>query len=84
MKQKLSKLMAQFQIEIGMSYRFPVIEGFAALIFLTPIWAAVLTWQRVSISQHRYRRFTRPLTSVIPRAVESGWQLTTTSGSRAT
>ena len=49
MKQKLAKLMAQFEIEIGMSYRFPVIEGFAALIFLTPIWAAVLLWQAVDI-----------------------------------
>jgi ABC-type transport system involved in multi-copper enzyme maturation permease subunit len=49
MKQKLAKLMAQFQIEMRMSYRFPVIEGLAALIFLTPIEAAVLTWQHVSI-----------------------------------
>ncbi|MHA1929699.1 MAG: hypothetical protein ACTSV2_14095 [Candidatus Thorarchaeota archaeon] len=50
MKQKLAKLMALFQIEIRMSYRFPVIEGLAALIFLTPIWAAVAIWQAVSIS----------------------------------
>ena len=50
MKQKLAKLMAQFQIEIRMSYRFPVIEGLAALIFLMPIWAAVLLWQTVTIS----------------------------------
>ena len=50
MKQKLAKLMALFQIEMRMSYRFPVIEGLAALVFLTPIWAAVSSWQRVSIS----------------------------------
>jgi ABC-type transport system involved in multi-copper enzyme maturation permease subunit len=57
MKQRLVKLMAQFQIEIGMSYRFPVIEGLAALFFLTPIWAAVMTWQAVSINPDRLEYF---------------------------
>ncbi len=49
MKHKLAKLMAQFQIEIRMSYRFPVIEGLTALIFLYPIWIAISTWQDVNI-----------------------------------
>jgi ABC-type transport system involved in multi-copper enzyme maturation permease subunit len=57
MKQKLAKLMAQFQIEMRMSYRFPVIEGLAALIFLTPIEAAVLTWNAVSINPDRLEYF---------------------------
>ncbi len=48
MRQKLAQLMAQFQIEMRMSYRFPVIEGLAALIFLTPISAAVAIWSAVS------------------------------------
>jgi ABC-type transport system involved in multi-copper enzyme maturation permease subunit len=57
MKQRLAKLMAQFQIEIGMSYRFPVIEGLAAFIFLTPIWAAVAIWRAVSINPDRLEYF---------------------------
>ncbi len=48
MKQKLAKLMAQFQIEMRMSYRFPVIEGLAVLIFLSPLWQAVAIWKAVT------------------------------------
>jgi ABC-type transport system involved in multi-copper enzyme maturation permease subunit len=57
MKQKLAKLMAQFRIEMRMSYRFPVIEGLAALIFMTTIWAAVRIWQEASISPDTLERF---------------------------
>ncbi len=48
MRQKLAQLMAQFQIEMRMSYRFPVIEGLAVLIFLSPLWQAVAIWRAVT------------------------------------
>lgn len=57
MKQKLAKLMAQFQIEIGMSYRIPVIEGLAAFIFLPSIWGTVAIWKTVWINPDRLEYF---------------------------
>lgn len=57
MRQKLAKLMALFQIEMRMSYRFPVIEGLAVLIFLSPIWAAVMIWQAVNIRPDTLEEF---------------------------
>ncbi len=57
MKQKLAKLMAQFQIEMRMSYRFPVIEGLAAFIFLPSIWGAVAIWKAVSVSSDALEYF---------------------------
>jgi len=44
MKNRMNRLMALLRIEIGVSYRYPIIEGIILLIFLVPLLTTMSLW----------------------------------------
>ncbi|MHA1638307.1 MAG: hypothetical protein ACTSUO_02705 [Candidatus Thorarchaeota archaeon] len=44
MKNRFRRIVALLRIEIGVSYRYPIIEGLVILIFLMPLWTLLSLW----------------------------------------